>query len=124
MGGSKKRIVPKQELINMYSIEIDVDAKVELIEIVEWYNQQKFELGFDFLDEIENIFTYFIENPNIYAKFANNFHRANCNRFPYSIIYTILEDDKVVFVVGIFHQHRSPKHIGQRIKDKSKIRKN
>ena len=72
----------------------------------EWYEEQRRGLGFDFLDCVEASIVTIQQMPKLYAKHHEHFRRALVRRFPYSIFYTI-EDEEIV-VHAIFHNRQDP----------------
>ena len=77
-----------------------------------WYEEQLVGLGEDFLMELELGYNKILANPTFYTFIEKEFRRLLINRFPYVIIYEILDRDIVVYAV--FHTSRNPNN---RLKD-------
>lgn len=72
----------------------------------EWYEMQRTGLGFDFLDSLENSLTSILEHPRMYESGYANFRRCVISRFPFSIYYTI-ENEEIV-VHSVFDNRQNP----------------
>ena len=72
-----------------------------------WYERQRRGLGFDFLDcvesAIQNISTY----PEMYQIRYRDFRGCPIRRFPFSIFYTIEQNEIVVH--SVFDNRQDPK---------------
>jgi plasmid stabilization system protein ParE len=66
-------------------------AKIEIELAAQWYEQQRLNLGIDFLDNIENVLKNVSLFPYMFPKPYKNFHRCLVTKFPFSIFYTIEE---------------------------------
>jgi plasmid stabilization system protein ParE len=89
-----------------YHIIIKPGAEADIDEIFDWYELQKMNLGFEFLDAVEQTIQSIKRNPQYCFNVTNEVRRANLHRFPYSIFFSI-ENDKV-FVHAVMHLFRSP----------------
>ena len=85
---------------------INAAAEQELDKAVEWYRQQQAGLQQQFLDEFRSTIARIQAQPKIYRELKPGIHRALMHRFPYSVIYEILDDTLLVLAIG--HQHRRP----------------
>lgn len=74
----------------------------------DWYEIQLEGLGESFLDELEAGYRKVLANPTFYSFIENGYRRLLINRFPYVIIYEIL--DKTIVVFAIFHTSRNPEN--------------
>ncbi len=87
--------------------------ETELDEAVTFYNSEQPELGADFIVEfihsLERIKTY----PKAWNPFTQNTRRCQLRRFPYGIVYQILESE--ILVVAVSHLHREPRYWKDRI---------
>jgi len=75
-------------------------------EAYDWYEIQLIGLGESFLDELEVGYGKILANPFYYSFIENGYRRLRINRFPYIVIYEIL--DKTIVVYAIFHTSRNP----------------
>ena len=94
-----------------YEITFLQPAAEELESAVSWYEDKRSGLGFDFIEEVEEYLNLIQDNPYLFEKYKNrsNLHKVPLIRFPYSIIYWIAEQEKIVYIDAVFHSKRSPK---------------
>jgi plasmid stabilization system protein ParE len=81
-------------------------SKDDLEVAFEWYEKQRRGLGFDFLDCVEASIINIISFPEMFQEVYSNFRRCIVRRFPFSIFYTIGNDEIVVH--AIFNNHLDP----------------
>ena len=71
-----------------------------------WYERQRAGLGFEFLDCVEVAVKSIIDNPEIYRVYYSRFRGCVIRRFPFSVFYTV-EDNEIV-VHAVFDNRRDP----------------
>lgn len=57
-----------------------------------------------FKQELERVYSYITDYPEIYPLVYKNFRRGLLRKFPYSVFYVIMES--AILVVGVVHQAR------------------
>ncbi len=72
-----------------------------------WYERQRRGLGFEFLDCVEVSLSNIIKFPKMCEVCYSNFRRSVIRRFPFSIFYTI-EDEEIV-IHSVFDNRQDPK---------------
>jgi hypothetical protein len=82
------------------------EANFELEQTVDFYEKQQLNLGLEFLAEVYSTIKRIIEFPDAYPAFSKNTHRCLTNRFPFSIIYQIKQNE--IFIVAVTHLARKP----------------
>ena len=65
------------------------------------------ELGREFLEELDASMQRILDNPGAWQVLEGEIRRCRLRRFPYGIIYTLLEDNSV-FVISVMHLHQRP----------------
>lgn len=84
------------------------EARIELLDAVEYYNLHKEKLGYEF-KTLVNESLQIIENiPLLYPIIEEPLRRVILRRFPYSIFYFIDEVEHLIVIVSISLQHRKP----------------
>lgn len=77
-----------------------------------WYDEQMVGLGDDFLDELVSALQQIEDDPDRFPKLeiakSEQIRRCRLNRFPYMIIFEILEAEIVVLAVA--HAKRRPNY--------------
>ena len=72
-----------------------------------WYERQRKGLGFEFLDCVEASLQNIINNSKIYQLRYSRFRGCPIRRFPFSIFYS-MEDNEIV-VHSVFDNRQDPK---------------
>jgi len=88
----------------LFHPEIDIDIKESYL----WYNEQKYGLGDEFMEELETFYSKIEFNPDQYTKIDTEIGLRACllKCFPFKIIYK--EYSESVFVVAVAHTSRLP----------------
>ncbi|MDA3790218.1 MAG: type II toxin-antitoxin system RelE/ParE family toxin [Desulfobacula sp.] len=81
-------------------------AKDDIESAFSWYEKQRTRLGFEFLDCVEIAVKSIIENPEMYRIHYSIFRGCLIRKFPFSIFYTI-EDNEIV-VHSVFDNRQDP----------------
>ena len=89
-------------------IEFLDEAQYELDEAIEYYNNEAEGLGDDFLQEIINSSDRIAGYPKAWHPLSQNTRRCQTRRFPYGLIYTILEN--TILIISVSNLHRKPNH--------------
>ena len=88
-------------------------AQQELDEAVEYYNAESPGLGERFLLEALTVFERIRQFPQAWHPYTKNTRRCQTRRFPYGIIYQVLESEILIIAIG--HMHRQPGYWQDRI---------
>ena len=89
-----------------YKINISLTAEYELDDITLWYENQKEGLGFRFGEVILEAFELLRESPYLFAPYNVHYRRMVLPRFPYSIIYEVSEEERIITILRVVHQKR------------------
>lgn len=99
----------------MFKAHISKLAEWDIEEIIEWYDNQKQELAFDFLVQLEETISVVENFPKAFAVFFDDLRKVKIKQFPFSIIYFINEKNNRLEIVGVFHEKRNFKYIKKRL---------
>jgi toxin ParE1/3/4 len=93
-------------------------AKSEIAEVVKWYDLQRTGLSDDFLDELNEVFAAIQQDPLRFASVETaevqyRVRRALLRRFPYMIVFRVLDD--VILVAAVSHTSRKPNYWKKRL---------
>lgn len=72
-----------------------------------WYEKQRRGLGFEFLGCVEASLKSILSFPEMYEKIYSCFRRCVVRRFPFSVFYTIEENEIVIH--SVFDNRQDPK---------------
>ncbi|MFA6058753.1 MAG: type II toxin-antitoxin system RelE/ParE family toxin [Taibaiella sp.] len=87
-----------------YKIKLMPLAALEIIEAYDWYEEQRENLGTDFLNELDNFYESLHTNPLTYSFYDEHVRNGKINRFPYSVVYEIIEHSIVIYSVFMSKQ--------------------
>ncbi len=96
-----------------YDIIIRPEARTDLLDAFNWYQEQRPGLGFDFKLCVDEVFSKLHRRPNIYKHVHKEVRRVVTQRFPFGVFY-LLDNNKVI-VIAVLHARRDPKKWKQRI---------
>ena len=96
-----------------YELIIRPEARTDLLDTFQWYQEQRSGLGFDFKLCIDEVFSKLQKHPSIYKKVYQNIRRAVTRRFPFSVFY-IIENNNVI-ILAVLHARRDPEKWKSRI---------
>lgn len=91
----------------MFSVIFHPDVAVEVKASFDWYQEQSLGLGHEFVHEIEESIASIQSLPAAWSKMGQAHRRFVLSRFPYSIVYKIIENHQIN-IVAIMHNHRKP----------------
>lgn len=91
-----------------YKLTLKPRAENDLADSIEWYESRQKGLGAKFINHIESYLEKISQNPLNYQIRNYPFREAYVQRFPYVIIYELLESEIVVY--SIFKTNRNPEN--------------
>ena len=97
----------------MKPIFLDV-AQSDLDDAIDYYDQQRFGLGFEFAGEVERAVERIEHYPEAWSPLSPRVRRCLVNRFPYGVIYETRSERLIV--VAIQNLHREPESWRSRVK--------
>lgn len=89
-----------------YEILIKPGAELDAEDISNWYENVLPGLGMSFLENYIQVLQNIQRNAQYCFNVGNGYRRANINRFPYNVYFSI-EGNKAI-ILAIMHQHRDP----------------
>ena len=101
--------------MNNYEIVVLRAAKIDLEEIIDWYESQKIGLGLNFFREVQEMFSRLTINPLVYQENFLFVRKAVLFKYPYSIFYAVNEVDLEIEILAILHQRINPVELQKRI---------
>lgn len=91
-------------------IQVTEQARRSLLRTRDYYNDELSGLGYEFVQEflsaVERIQLY----PEAWTQLSKRTRRCLVNRFPYSIIFRIVELKKEIQIIDLMHQKQKPKY--------------
>jgi plasmid stabilization system protein ParE len=90
----------------MKRLDVRREAKLDILEIVLRYEQERDGLGWEFDEEIGRVLERVQESPQQFPEIEPGVRRALLDRFPYAAYFA--DDETVVTVLAVYHLHRHP----------------
>lgn len=90
------------------------EAKIEFFEAINYFEECSQGLGLDFSREIFSAIQRIIRFPTAWSEFSENTRRGLAKRFPYGLIYRIVEDE--IIIIAVMQLNRHPDYWKKRIK--------
>lgn len=90
----------------VYKLILKPEAENDLREAIEYYQSKRKGLGLIFLKCVQKFFDRITKNPLHYPLKSNQFREAYIQKFPYIIIYEIIDNEIVVF--SVFNTYQNP----------------
>lgn len=98
-----------------YELFITKSAQLDLDEIFIWYEEQKTHLGREFIEEFDQTVNRISKNPFFASLVDQEARSASLKKFPYQIVYRIIESDSQIRIIAVVHHHRNPEWFRQRL---------
>lgn len=89
-----------------YNLLIQTEAWLEIQNAYDWYEEQKENLGDEFLAELETCYESLIENPERFPYINHLYRRIKTDRFPYILMYEI--ENSNVIITRVRHIKQKP----------------
>lgn len=83
------------------------EADLEINEAAEWYEARGQGLAVEFLRVVDACIESIRRDPLLYPVVHGQARRAMLRRFPYGVVYTVLEDE--IVIIACIHGRRDPK---------------
>lgn len=95
----------------MFEIRLLKEAEIDVFDAFNWYEEKRKGLGRRFVGEVNGILQRIRKAPyHFQVRFSEVFRFAPLKKFPYLIVYKILEEEKIVIVNAVFHSSKNPHH--------------
>jgi len=91
------------------------EAREEFLNAINYYEECNTGLGLEFGNEIYSTIQRIIQFPYAWPAFSNNTRRCLTKRFPFGIIYQLLEDKDEIVIIAVMQLNRKPDYWKKRI---------
>ena len=90
-------------------------ASNELVQAIQYYEDQRIGLGREFLLEIEQVVDLITSFPSSWPIYTGNLRRALVKRFPFGLFYRVTQ--KEIVVAAVMDLRRDPDAVSHRNSD-------
>lgn len=92
----------------MYNYIVHPIAQQEYETSIEWYAIRSEQTTRNFILNVEKTIAAICLNPHQFRNEYKIFYELGVKKYPFSIIYSIDDSDKIVMITSIFHHKRNP----------------
>lgn len=89
-------------------------ARLEFLEAIGYYEDCREGLGLEFAQEVYESINRFIQFPRAWSKLSEDTRRCLTSRFPYGLIYQILDEE--ILIIAVTQLNREPDYWKGRLK--------
>lgn len=94
-------------------LRVRPEAARDIEEAASWYEQQRYGLGHEFLDEVLKTYTRIVDQPVLFPTVHRKTRRALIHRFPFGVYYRA--EEFFIVVIAVWHGRRNPQHWKRRL---------
>lgn len=92
-----------------YKYTFDPLAFDEYVDAINWYKDKSENVAEQLISDAEERIKLICSDPHRYRQTHDSFREASLFAFPYYIVYSIDERNKVVIIFSFYHHKRNPK---------------
>jgi plasmid stabilization system protein ParE len=98
-------------------VEFRPEVEQDMAEAAAWYEERQAGLGREFVEEVIHVWRALSEHPllNCRRHPKKNIRWRYPERFPYRVIYEVLEAERKVVVAAVLHAARHDRHWKRRV---------
>jgi len=100
--------------MNLMKVSFHPDSREEFFKSINYYEERYDGLGLEFAKEIYSTIQRIIQFPKAWSKLSESTRRCLVNRFPYGVIYSMIENE--IFIIAVMQLNREPGYWKKRIK--------
>jgi len=89
-------------------VSLTAGARRDIDSATAFYASERIALGAEFLNEIDRMLAVLREHPWLGQPLDEMYRRIRLRKFPYSLIYRIDHDQKLIRISAVGHQSRRP----------------
>jgi toxin ParE1/3/4 len=100
-----------------WRVEFRPEVEQDVAEAAAWYEARQAGLGAEFVEEVIRVWDELAENPllNCRRHPTKNIRWRYPERFPYRVVYEVVEPARTVIVAAVLHAARHDRHWQKRM---------
>ncbi len=100
-----------------WRVEFRPEVEQDMAEAAAWYEARQPELGAEFVEEVIRVWDALSDNPLLHCRQhpTKNIRWRYPERFPYRVIYEVVESERTVIVAAVLHAARHAREWQRRI---------
>lgn len=104
-----------------WRVDIRPEVEEDVAAAAVWYNEREPGLGIEFVEEIIRVWDALAENPFLDSRRhpTRDIRWRYPKRFPYRVVYEVMEASGTVVVAAVLHGARHDRHWIKRVKKRS-----
>jgi plasmid stabilization system protein ParE len=99
-----------------FAVFVEPAAREEMQKAGDWYESQEVGVGGRFAVVIDECLRRIVADPLRYPKAGATTRKAKILGWPYSIFFTVLEEQRLVKVIAVWQGSQSPSRLQRRLK--------
>ena len=99
-----------------FGLLIEADVREEIRNACDWYEAREAGVGGRFAVVLDTYLQQIISDPFRYRKAAPTTHKAKIIGWPYSIYFTVLEQERLVKIIAVWQGYQDPAKLRRRLK--------
>ncbi|MGB0917285.1 MAG: type II toxin-antitoxin system RelE/ParE family toxin [Flavobacteriales bacterium] len=93
-----------------FEVILEPRAILDIQDAIDYYDQQLVGLGERFKLTIDHYLQAISRNPNYQIRYKD-YRALPTGKFPYLILFTVDDEEQLVYVMAIFHSSQSPEKL-------------
>ncbi|HEY5345524.1 MAG TPA: type II toxin-antitoxin system RelE/ParE family toxin [Verrucomicrobiae bacterium] len=99
-----------------FGLIIEADVREEMRDAGDWYESRETGVGGRFAVAVDQYLQQILSDPFRYPKAGPTTHKAKILGWPYSIFFTILEEQRLVKIIAVWQGNQDPAELRRRLK--------
>ena len=91
-----------------YGYILHEHAQIDYETSLQWYAARSEQAAIHFMAAVDDALQLICTHPARWRNIYKNYHELSLKKYPFTIIYTIETDKKLVVVSSIYHHKRNP----------------
>lgn len=100
---------------NNILLTVSLDASLDTLDAVIWYEQQAYYLGNRFLDDLHTTYENILTHPESFGFYNKQFgvRKGRLYHFPYNVYYIVEKAE--IRIIAVIHSSRSSRFVKRRM---------